>query len=80
MTRSPKSVISDQRLVVKAELDLLHSCKKRYIWSLPELKIPVLEFLKNEAIWKTSYLDRDMRIGRGATGNLFVFRKSDLDI
>ncbi|NJK50810.1 hypothetical protein HC931_24265 [Candidatus Gracilibacteria bacterium] len=48
--------------------------------SLPELKIPVLEFLKNEAMWKTSYLDRDMRIGRGVTGNLFVFRRSDLDI
>jgi PAP_fibrillin len=44
-------------------------------WSLPEIKIPVLEFLKNEAMWKTSYLNRDMRIGRGATGNLFIFRK-----
>ena len=44
-------------------------------WSLPELKIPVLDFLKNEALWITSYLDEDMRIGRGATGNLFVFRR-----
>lgn len=42
-------------------------------WSLPELKIPVLEFLRNEALWTTSYLDREIRIGRGATGNLFVF-------
>jgi hypothetical protein len=25
-------------------------------WSLPELKIPVLEFLRNEAVWITSYL------------------------
>ena len=44
-------------------------------WTLPELQIPVLDFLKNEAIWITSYLDEDMRIGRGATGNLFVFRR-----
>ena len=44
-------------------------------WTLPELKIPVLDFLSNEALWITSYLDQDMRIGRGATGNLFVFRR-----
>ncbi|MEM8828504.1 MAG: PAP/fibrillin family protein [Cyanobacteria bacterium P01_G01_bin.19] len=44
-------------------------------WSLPELKIPVLDFLRNEAIWITSYLDENTRIGRGATGNLFVFRQ-----
>jgi hypothetical protein len=44
-------------------------------WSLPELKIPVLEFFRNEALWITSYLDEDMRIGRGATGNLFVFQR-----
>ena len=44
-------------------------------WTLPELKIPVLDFLRNEALWITSYLDEDTRIGRGATGNLFVFRR-----
>lgn len=44
-------------------------------WTLPELQIPVLDFLRNEAIWITSYLDEDTRIGRGATGNLFVFRR-----
>jgi len=42
-------------------------------WSLPKLEIPVLEFLRKEALWTTSYLDREIRIGRGATGNLFVF-------
>ena len=45
-------------------------------WSLPELTIPVLEFFRNEALWITSYLDENTRIGRGATGNLFVFRRS----
>lgn len=44
-------------------------------WTLPELKIPVLDILRNEALWITSYLDEDMRSGRGATGNLFVFRR-----
>lgn len=44
-------------------------------WQFPELKIPVLEFLRNQAWWKTSYLDADLRVGRGATGNLFVFQK-----
>ncbi len=44
-------------------------------WNLPTLKIPILEFLRNEALWTTSYLDEDIRIGRGATGNLFVFRR-----
>ncbi|GJD23260.1 fibrillin [Rivularia sp. IAM M-261] len=42
----------------------------------PELKIPVFEFLRNEAIWITSYLDDDLRVGRGATGNLFVFSRN----
>ena len=41
----------------------------------PELKIPVLELLQNEALWITSYLDQEIRVGRGATGNLFVFRR-----
>jgi hypothetical protein len=45
-------------------------------WQLPELKIPVLDFLQNEAEWRTSYLDEALRVGRGATGNLFVFRKA----
>lgn len=44
-------------------------------WRLPELKIPVLEAFRNEAVWITSYLDEDLRVGRGATGNLFVFRR-----
>ena len=44
-------------------------------WSLPELKIPVWEFFQNEALWTTSYLDQNIRVGRGATGNLFVFRR-----
>lgn len=44
-------------------------------WSLPELKIPIIDFLRNEALWITSYLDEDTRIGRGRTGNLFVFRR-----
>ncbi|MHC5762641.1 PAP/fibrillin family protein [Nostoc sp.] len=44
-------------------------------WSFPELKIPVLEFLQKEALWITSYLDEEIRVGRGATNNLFVFRR-----
>lgn len=44
-------------------------------WSLPELKIPVFDSLRNSALWITSYLDDDLRIGRGATGNVFVFRR-----
>lgn len=45
-------------------------------WQLPALRIPILEKLKREATWQTSYLDSDLRIGRGATGNLFVFTRS----
>jgi len=44
-------------------------------FDLPELKIPVLEILRNEAVWITSYLDEEIRVGRGKTGNLFLFRK-----
>ncbi|HEY9879076.1 MAG TPA: PAP/fibrillin family protein [Leptolyngbyaceae cyanobacterium] len=44
-------------------------------WSLPDLKVPVLEILRQEAEWTTSYLDEDLRVGRGATGNLFVFKR-----
>lgn len=46
-------------------------------WNLPALKIPVLKFMRNEALWKTSYLDSQIRVGRGATGNLFVFRRQE---
>ncbi|KYC43719.1 PAP fibrillin [Scytonema hofmannii PCC 7110] len=47
------------------------------LWSFPKIKIPVLEFFQNEALWITSYLDEEMRVGRGATGNLFVFRRRE---
>jgi len=42
---------------------------------LPQITVPVLELLRQEALWITSYLDEDLRFGRGATGNLFVFRR-----
>ena len=44
-------------------------------WTLPKLEIPVLEQLQSSALWITSYLDEDTRIGKGETGNLFVFRR-----
>jgi hypothetical protein len=44
-------------------------------FNLPKLTIPVFDFLRREALWITSYLDEDLRFGRGATGNLFVFRR-----
>lgn len=47
--------------------------------SFTELKIPVVEFLQKEALWITSYLDEEIRIGRGATGNLFVFRRNSVE-
>ncbi|MEM8673609.1 MAG: PAP/fibrillin family protein [Cyanobacteria bacterium P01_G01_bin.67] len=43
--------------------------------TLLEMKISVLDFLRNEALWITYYLDQNMRIGREATGDLFVFRR-----
>ncbi|WP_017302457.1 PAP/fibrillin family protein [Nodosilinea nodulosa] len=43
--------------------------------NLPQVTVPILEFLRQEALWITSYLDEDLRFGRGATGNLFVFRR-----
>ena len=42
-------------------------------FNLPELKIPVLEAFRNEAVWITTYLDEEIRVGRGKTGNLFLF-------
>ncbi|WP_206070599.1 PAP/fibrillin family protein [Nodosilinea sp. P-1105] len=47
---------------------------------LPKLTVPVLEGLRREALWITSYLDDDLRFGRGVTGNLFVFQRSPLQI
>lgn len=44
-------------------------------FNLPKITIPILDFLRREALWITSYLDEDLRFGRGATGNLFVFRR-----
>lgn len=45
--------------------------------NFPVLTLPILEFWRHEALWRTSYLDSDMRIGRGVTGNLFVFRRDE---
>lgn len=42
-------------------------------WQFPTLSIPVLEWIRREASWQTTYLDSELRIGRGATGNQFVF-------
>ena len=44
-------------------------------WSSPALTSPILEWMRSQAIWITSYLDAEIRVGRGATGNLFVFRR-----
>lgn len=43
---------------------------------LPQLTLPIFEALRREALWITSYLDDDLRIGRGVTGNLFVFQRT----
>lgn len=45
-------------------------------WPLPSLTVPVLDFLRQEALWTTSYLDEDLRLGRGASGNRFVFKRA----
>lgn len=44
-------------------------------WSLPPLTIPLPGFMQRQALWTTSYLDGELRVGRGATGNLFVFQR-----
>lgn len=41
----------------------------------PELRLPLGLFPSRSALWITSYLDEDLRLGRGTTGNLFVFQK-----
>ncbi|QQE64663.1 hypothetical protein GFS31_13440 [Leptolyngbya sp. BL0902] len=45
---------------------------------LPKLTLPIFDALRREALWITSYLDDDLRIGRGATGNLFVFQRTSI--
>ncbi|NJL48907.1 MAG: PAP fibrillin [Leptolyngbyaceae cyanobacterium SM2_5_2] len=47
-------------------------------FNLPKLTLSVLDFFRREALWITPYLDDDLRLGRGATGNLFVFRRETL--
>jgi hypothetical protein len=46
---------------------------------LPKLTLPVFEALRREALWITSYLDDDLRVGRGVTGNLFVFQRTPVE-
>lgn len=41
----------------------------------PALHVPIFEPLQAEAAWMTTYLDANTRVGRGASGNVFVFRK-----
>ncbi|MEB3289930.1 MAG: PAP/fibrillin family protein [Leptolyngbya sp.] len=42
---------------------------------LPALTLPILEALRRDTLWMTSYLDDDLRVGRGVTGNLFIFQR-----
>ncbi len=46
--------------------------------NLPRLSVSVLDFLRRDALWITPYLDEDLRFGRGATGNLFVFSRETM--
>lgn len=43
---------------------------------IKSLEMPI-SFISPEAKWITSYLDDELRIGRGTTGNLFVFAKEN---
>jgi hypothetical protein len=52
-------------------VELLHQSD----WQIPTLQVPIFEGLRREADWRTSYLDSDLRIGCGATGNRFVFMR-----
>ncbi|MBL1178187.1 PAP/fibrillin family protein [Pantanalinema sp. GBBB05] len=44
-------------------------------WQFPALHIPILEWMRREASWQTTYLDSELRIGQGVTGNRFVFMR-----
>lgn len=46
--------------------------------SLPEVRIPVpadAAGSRRGALWRTTYLDGNWRVGQGSSGNLFVFRR-----
>jgi len=43
--------------------------------ALPEVRVPVPMELQAEVEWCTTYCDKEFRIGRGTSGNMFVFRK-----
>jgi hypothetical protein len=45
--------------------------------ALPEVRVSIPSELQAESEWCTTYCDKDFRIGRGAMGNLFVFRKEE---
>ncbi|MGA1262690.1 MAG: PAP/fibrillin family protein [Prochlorothrix sp.] len=42
----------------------------------PELLLSVLPVLQRSALWRVVYLDEDLYIGEGKTGNRFVFSRS----
>lgn len=46
-------------------------------WKIPPSQIPV-SFISPQAKWITSYLDEEIRISKGVTGNIFVFAKDNL--
>lgn len=46
---------------------------------LPEVTVPVPEVLRSRSEWCTTYLDEDMRVGRGSGGALFLFRRGGAD-
>ncbi|MEM8672353.1 MAG: hypothetical protein AAGF83_00560 [Cyanobacteria bacterium P01_G01_bin.67] len=52
---------------------MLQFCDRRLINRIEVATVNYSVKFENEALWITSYLDQDMIIGRGASGNLFVF-------
>lgn len=45
------------------------------IEGMPEVTVPIPEPLQSQSAWCTTYLDHDTRIGRGANGAVFLFKR-----
>ena len=41
---------------------------------VPEFRVPVLEPFQAQAQWTTTYVDDELRVGRGETAEIFVLR------
>lgn len=69
------NILDDNTVLVKLKTFGFGINRPLLPFILPELKIPLFDFFNNEKLWRITYIDDDILLGRDDSGTLFVFSK-----